>query len=420
MNKWNIKPSVFVGLFSVAMASCATSHNNGMAVSSAHELANDDMNTGSLTIDQEQELTQKNNAFALNLFRQLSGHDSKIVSPLSITYLMSMLANGADNATRQEILNVLGWGNVSIDDINHYCMTLLKNAQEKEGATVNIANYIAVNKNHALKKNYVQSMESMFQAGVENLDFSSSTTPAHINAWCSKQTQGMITDMVKQVDSQALSYLLNAVFFKGTWEKKFDSEQTKTESFRGYTRDVKRVQMMSQEGEFAYKTNDLYAAVSLPYERGEYTMIVVLPNEDKSISDVMKTMTTDQMANIRKGMESCTVDLKIPRFTTELTLPLNETISTLGAPTMFSPQNADFSKMADGQMFVSQMMQKAKIEVTESGTKAAAITMATIMMTSLDPQPVRHVIFHANRPFLYFITEADTGAILFMGQYTGE
>lgn len=418
-----IKSSVLVGLLSFVLASCATSQKNGNSVVDTHEMAIKDVDTvdaGSTAIGQDRELTQKNNTFALNLFRQISGFDSKIVSPLSITYLMSMLANGANDVTRQEILNVLGWGGVSVDDVNRYCRTLLKNMRDKDGATVNIANYIAVNKHLTLKKDYAQSMESVFHAAVENLDFSSSATPGHINAWCSKQTDGMITDMVKQVDPQALSYLLNAVFFKGKWEKKFDSEQTRTEPFRGYTRDVKRVPMMSQEGKFAYMANDMYAAVVLPYERGEYSMTVILPNEDKTISDVMKNMTPQKFANMRNGMESCMVDLKIPRFTTELTLPLNEQISSLGAPTMFDPKNADFSLMADGHMFVSQMLQKAKIEVTERGTKAAAVTMATIMMTSVNMQPARHVSFHANRPFMYFITESETGAILFMGQYTGE
>lgn len=422
MRKKKIKPFFFMGLFCFVTASCVTSQKNGnTADTQVMTMENvNTVDTGEVDIDQARDMTRKNNAFALNLFRQVSGFDSKIVSTLSVTYLLSMLTNGANDVTRQEILNVLGWGSVSVDDINRYCKTLLRNTEGKEGAAVNIANYIAVNKNLALKKNYVKSMKSVFRAAVENLDFSSSETPLHINAWCSKQTNGMIKEMVKQVDSQALSYLLNAVFFKGTWEKKFDSELTKTESFHGYTRDLKRVQMMGQEGKFSYTTNDMYSAVSLPYEHGEYSMVVVLPNEDKSISDVLKTMTAESLTNVRSGMEPCMVDLKLPRFATELTLPLNEIISSLGAPTMFDSQNADFSLMADGHMFVSQMLQKAKIEVTESGTKAAAVTMGTIMMTSVNMQPVRHVSFHANRPFMYFITESDTGAILFMGQYTGE
>ena len=111
------------------------------------------------------------------------------------------------------------------------------------------------------------------------------------------------------------------------------------------------------------------------------------------------------------------MDLKLPKFTTEVELSLNDVISTLGAPTMFS-SSADFNRLADGNLFVSKMLQKAKIEVSEEGTKAAAVTAAIMTMSALAPEP-RTVEFHADRPFVYIISESDTGAIYFIGQFTG-
>ena len=119
------------------------------------------------------------------------------------------------------------------------------------------------------------------------------------------------------------------------------------------------------------------------------------------------------------NVEECEVDLKLPKFTTEMELPLNDIISQLGAPSIFNPSKADFSRFAKGDFFVSQMLQKAKIEVTETGTKAAAVTGA-IMLTALAPREERHVVFHADRPFVYTITDRQTGTILFMGQFTGK
>ncbi len=113
------------------------------------------------------------------------------------------------------------------------------------------------------------------------------------------------------------------------------------------------------------------------------------------------------------------VNLKLPKFTTEMDLSLNQIISKLGAPSIFQPGTADFSRFANGSFYVSKMLQKAKIEVSERGTKAAAVT-AAVMLTSLGPHEMKRVEFHANRPFVYFITERNSGAILFMGQFLGE
>lgn len=118
-------------------------------------------------------------------------------------------------------------------------------------------------------------------------------------------------------------------------------------------------------------------------------------------------------------VEECKVDLKLPKFTTEMELPLNDIISQLGAPSIFNPLKADFSRFAKGDFFVSQMLQKAKIEVSEKGTEAAAVTGA-IMVSSPAPREERSVVFHADRPFVYTITDRQTGAILFMGQFTGK
>ena len=146
-------------------------------------------------------------------------------------------------------------------------------------------------------------------------------------------------------------------------------------------------------------------------------MTVLLPNEGKSIDDMMRVVNAKEIANLGRKMENCKVDLKLPKFTTEVEQPLNEVIAGLGAPTMFKP-GADFSKLADGNMFVSKMFQKAKIEVSEEGTKAAAATAAIMTMSAYEPEP-RQVEFHADRPFVYLISESDSGAIYFIGQFTG-
>lgn len=368
----------------------------------------------------DNDMVAKNNTFAWNLFKQVQGMDNKVVSPISVTYLMGMLANGADGITQQEILNTLGWKGASVADVNAFCKAMMANAEKADPATVvNIANYIAVNKNESLKAPFVSAVENNFAAGVEKLDFSSPKALATINGWCKKHTDGMIPQIIDQVEPSALSYLLNAIYFNGAWTDKFNKERTKLENFRGFTRNIQKVQMMHRNGHHDYGFNDVCAALRLPYGNGSYGMTILLPNEGKSIDDVLKEMTPQRLQAMTQQMAERKVDVKLPRFTIETELGLNDVVAKLGAPSVFNPGKANFSKLADGAFSVSKMLQKSKIEVSEEGTKAAAVTAAVVMRAmapDAEPEPVN---FHCDRPFLYFITDSHTGAILFMGQFTG-
>lgn len=368
--------------------------------------------------DAQRDIIENNNAFALNLFSQMKGFDSKVVSPMSVSYLMGMLANGADGQTRQEIMKAIGCEKVSLRDLNEFYQMLITHANHFDKATtINIADYIALNCHYQLKDGFASTMQNYYKAGVESLDFSKASTLKRINRWCSDHTDGMIPKIIEQVDADAVSYIMNAIYFNGTWTDKFDTRQTKLENFQGYTRDIKKTQMMHRDGKYQYMDNADFAAVNLPYGNGSYSMTVILPNRGKSIDEVMAGLDAKKVGELRRSMDECVVDLKLPRFTISQETSLNDIISKLGAPTMFT-SGADFSNFASGNLSISKMLQKAKIEVSEEGTKASAVTMAMVAMTALRPEP-RKVEFHANRPFIYMITEHSTGAILFMGQYTG-
>lgn len=365
-------------------------------------------------------MIQSNNAFALRLFGCIEGNGSAVVSPLSVTYLMSMLANGAGGATLSEILATLGWTGKQPDEINALCaMEMDKAGKADPQVEVSIANYIAVSKSQQLNDTFRSTVEDSYKAGVESIDFASQSAARHINDWCASHTDGMIPKIVEQLDPNAIAYLMNAIYFNGTWTSKFSKEQTRKERFRGYTRDIKQVDMMHQSGKFMYADNDMFAAVSLPYGNHCYRMVVLLPNEGKSLDDITATLDTKAFANVLDSMEQCIVDLKLPRFSIETELPLNDIVAKLGAPSMFKPGVADFSQMATGQMCISKMLQKAKIEVEEEGTRAAAVTVGVMIGASLRSHEPRRVEFHANRPFAYIITD-PCGAIVFIGRYAGD
>ena len=371
--------------------------------------------------DAQYDLVKRNNNFALNLFSEMKGVGSNVVSPMSVTYLMAMLANGAEASTREEIMDAIGAKDFDLDEMNAFYAYLIRRAKTADKqTTLNIANYIALNKEFKLKKKFASTIADSYQGAVESLDFTNPESTKRINGWCSEHTNNMIPTIIDQVEPSAVAYILNAIYFNGTWTDKFDKNNTNKEQFNGYTRDIMYVDMMHRNAKYYYTSNDVYSAVTLPYGSGAYSMTVILPNEGKFITDLTKTLNADTIASLRRNMEECLVDLKLPRFTTEMKLPLKGIVAKLGAPSMFDATRADFSSFANGNVYVSEMLQKAKIEVSEEGTKAAAVTMGMVKLTSMRPQEPRRVDFHCDRPFVYMIQDNYTGAILFMGQFTGK
>lgn len=422
-----MKTFALMGMTAMVLSACRTTRVEKAAENgNANWSVNEEVDESFLILsDAQHEMVNNNNSFAFSLYNKTMGMNSRVVSPLSVTYLMSMLANGADGETQQQILATLGWAGEgiqqpSLQDINDYSRMLIeKTARLDKAVTVEIANYVAVNKEFKLNSKFQKSVERDYKAGVESLNFTSPSTLKRINDWCNDRTHGMIPSIINEVDPDAVSYLMNAIYFNGTWKDKFSKEETKQEMFRGYTRDIQYVDMMHRHGEYFYADGDGYSAVSIPYGNGAFRMTVILPTEGSFLRDVMASMDGGKFQALQRSMEKCNVDLKIPRFTTEVDLPLNDIISALGAPLIFSPQ-ADFSQFARGDFYVSKMFQKAKIEVSEEGTKAAAVTAAIMMMSAVRPEKKRNVVFHADSPFAYIISENSTGSIYFMGQYTGK
>ena len=216
----------------------------------------------------------------------------------------------------------------------------------------------------------------------------------------------------------AVSYLLNAIYFKGTWAEKFDKDNTKDETFKGYSAD-KQVPMMHQEHEFNYTETDDCQALRLPYGNLAYRMTILLPKEGKTINDVLKNLTAESWERYQ-FMDRAYVDLKLPRFESTTDVGLNDIMSALGMPRAFDPYLAEFPNFCNVPTFIGMMKQVAKIKLNEEGTEAAAVTVIGEYASAIEPSEPQHVQFFANRPFLYVISEQSTGAIFFIGQYMGD
>ena len=377
----------------------------------------------------EQQLVTGNNDFAFNLFRlagprvpsEPAGQEPEkatILSPISITYALGMLNNGAAGETLQQINKVLGFNNA--DEVNAFCKKMLTEALQLDKQTkVQIANNIYVNKYYTLNPVFVEKANDFYDAQPETRDFADGKTRDVINQWASDHTEKMIEEVLSEdeFDPAAVSYLLNAIYFKGTWEVQFKKEETKEEAFKSTG---EKVPMMHLKQQFLYADKGDYEALKLPYGNGAYSMTILLPKDGKTTYDIAQSLTSESWKSMWKSgvpSEGTIVDVKLPRFETNTDLDLVKIMSRLGMPKAFTA-SAEFPNFCNVPTYIGQMKQVARIKVSEEGTEAAAVTVIG-MKNSVTPSEPIHVNFHADHPFIYIISEQSTGAIFFIGHYTG-
>ena len=376
-----------------------------------------------------------NNGFTLNFFQSLNGkmkNRSIVCSPLSITYVLSMVNDGATGTTEQELEQTLGFHKGGIQAVNDYCKNLIDNLPHvDEKVQLNIANAIFVNDKYQLKKQFQQDMANYYDAKAEALDFSSPSTLDRINGWCDEKTRGMIPTILERVDPRTVSYLLNAIYFKAEWASMFEKNETREEVFTTPDGET-RVPLMHQNVYMNYLCNDQYAAVSIPYGNGQWMMTVMLPEDGKTTDDVISSLaasgwSTDFLKNPLREARRYAVDLKLPRFETAFDTDdaggLIELLMGMGIRRAFDGNSAEIPNMCEnGDLYISMMKQKAKIKVNEEGSEAAAVTIAGVNFTSAggDTQEPPKATFHANRPFVYVIHEQSSGVILFVGKFMGK
>lgn len=398
-----------------------------------------------------------NNQFTLNFLKTVNEVDqsykSFIYSPLSITYVLGMVNDAATGQTQKELEETLGFHEGGIQAVNDYCKKLINGLPKvDQKVTLDIANAIFLNKDYTLKPQFVEDMQTYYDAKAEALDFLSPQTLNHINGWCNEKTNGMIPKILDKVEPYMVSYLLNAIYFKADWSSKFDEKNTKTETFTigtsvgetiplSYYTHTCELPMMHQKVLISYLKNDTYSAIILPYSSGLWNMTIMLPEEGKTTNDVIKEITQssilnnpgwcDAGGNTFQGYE---VDLKLPRFETNsdtddiksetngITDGLIGLLQRMGINLAFDPAFAEIPNMCEGQnLYIDMMRQKAKIKVNEEGSEAAVVTVAGVAKTSMGSGPEEYpkATFHANRPFVYAIREASSGVILFVGKFTG-
>ena len=364
-----------------------------------------------------QQLVKADNTFTFNLLDKIpvsQGHNV-MVSPLSISLALSMALNGADGTTKADMINTLGFSGLSVDEINQIYTELipaLKNADAD--VVMNIANSIWIRKSFPVLEPFITTNQKYYDASVESLDFNQNALNT-INGWVNDKTNAKIPRILDQISADEVMFLINAIYFNGKWQFQFEKSRTQNGPFTLSSGSSVNVPFMQIKEKFGFSVQTGYEALKMPYGRGKFSMVLLLPDVGKTPEQIMNQMTPSGWTSLKASLgTSPKVDVWLPRFKFTWESDLNAILSSLGMAVAFSEQQANFTKINNTQqLFITKVKHKTYIEVNEEGTEAAAVTSIGIGTTSVETGGAE---FHATRPFLFFITEEDTGAILFAGK----
>jgi serpin B len=375
------------------------------------------------------ELVGGNSAFAFDLYRLLkeeAGKENLFYSPHSISLALAMTYAGARGETEQQIADTLHY-TLPQDRLHPAFNWLdLELASRGEGAEgkddggfrLNVANSTWGYKDHTFLPEYLDTLALNYGAGMRLVDFVGDPEGARvaINDWVSDETEERIKDIIPPgaIDEMTRLVLANAIYFNAAWAEPFEEGQTQDGPFYLLDGGQVTVPMMHQTASFGYAEGAGYQAVELPYDGRELSMVILLPaaGEFESFEDSLDAGRVDA---ITSDLAYERVILTMPKFEVESSFSLGDALSEMGMPLAFS-MDADFSGI-DGMrdLYIGAVIHKAFVSVDEAGTEAAAATIV-IMPAMAAPDPEEPIEVTIDRPFIFFIRDIETGAVLFVGR----
>lgn len=369
--------------------------------------------------DDYQQMIRPNNELGFKLMNEIAKEDKEnlFISPTSLFIALSMIYNGADGHTKEEIAEALQMDQVEVEALNKANASLLANLKKDSDAIqLNIANSIWLNEQFHFQQKFANKNEGYFNAEIQEINIQDADAAREINDWVKQATNDKIKEMVEPpLNPDMVALLLNAIYFRGDWSHPFDEAATENAAFYLKGGETKDVPFMTLTEELLYMENDQFQAVTLPYGDGEMNMKVFLPKANVDLAQFMEDLTLDHWSAWNKSFELKKGTVTLPKFQLEYEVVLNDVLQQLGMKSAFDDQ-ANFSKMIqeDNPVWMSIVKQKSFIDVNEKGTEAAAVTGTEFETTAL---PLNEPFsMEVNRPFFIAITDEETDAILFMGK----
>uniref|UniRef100_A0A8C8E8B1 Serpin B10 n=1 Tax=Otus sunia TaxID=257818 RepID=A0A8C8E8B1_9STRI len=380
-------------------------------------------------------LSVSTSSFTLDLYKKLnetSKGQNIFFSPWSIATALAMVYLGAKGDTATQMAEVSSeisrttWENTTKlfpkSENIHSGFKELLSAINKPSSTylLKSANRLYEEKTYPLLPKFLKLLTSYYNAKPQAVNFKTAAEQARalINLWVENETERKIQDLLPagSLNSRTVLVLVNAIYFKGNWEKKFLEKNTSEMPFRLSKTKTKPVQMMFLRDAFLifHETTTKFKIIELPYVENELSMFVLLPDDISGNTNGLEELTYEKLAEWTKSanMIKAEVDLYLPKLKLEENYDLKSTLSSMGIQNAFDPVQADFTGMSvKKDLYISKVVHKAFVEINEEGTEAAA---ATAVLTLRSKVPT--MTFKADHPFLFFIRHNKSQTILFFGR----
>jgi serine protease inhibitor len=362
------------------------------------------------------------NEFALELTVQLGRQDAGqnvFLSPANVAVALAMTANGARGETLRSMLSALNLNTLDLETVNsNFAVLQALLVRDEPGATIAIANALWARAGVAFNADFLQRTQRFYDARIEALDFDQPDAPKTINEWVRRQTNDKIPAIVERIPEEIILLLMSAIYFNGKWETPFNPEFTQDRPFYLLNGTTKELPTMYRSDDFEYLKGDGFQAVRLPYAGGSVRMVIILPDADRMLAQLMDQLSIENWERWREQFSVKEGQLYLPRFTTRYDKQLNQALSAMGMTEAFDDGRADFSGMrpVPPALFISQVRHVAYVDVNEAGTEAAAVTSVEMGITSA--MPTETFLMQVDRPFFFAIEETSTGSILFTGLIT--
>lgn len=361
-------------------------------------------------------LIESENSFAFDIFRKVVENTEQaeniIISPLSISYALSMTLNGADGATRDSMLMALRVSGITPEEINNSYKKLTEALLSVDKRVImTIANSVWTKEGFPVKESFIDILETYYDAESQQFDINNPETPDIINQWIEDNTNGLIKDMIDKLQPDVVMLLINAIYFKGIWKYQFEEGDTDYKTFYKTGDENIEVPMMNQEVDLMVYRGENFTLAELPYGQGNFVMDIILPDDPDGINRIIPVITESSFNNWISQASETKADIYLPRFKYDYKKKLKDILSDMGMRIAFYP-GADFTNIADTNLNIQEVIHQAFIETNEEGTEAAAATVVIIELSSIPSGPL---VFNADHPFIYIIRETTTNSIIFMG-----
>ncbi len=358
------------------------------------------------------------NEFGFKLLKTLASREPEkniFISPVSIFYALSIINNGAAGATETSIKTALQLQEFTQDRINKSNSLLMNLLMVPDSsAELNIANSLWLNEPFELKPEFVKDCNEQYSVETFVKDFAQPSATEEINEWVRNKTHGKIDKIIDQFKKDDLLVILNAIYFNGEWTKPFETIQTEMMPFMLLGGSEKKYPRMHQYGTFEYFESSEFQLVSIPYGK-RFSMCIVLPQEREGIHLFLEGLSTAGWSRATSAVSRRYGLIGVPKYKINYAASLVDVLKSFGMSIAFDG-GADFSRMTQSSVMISDVIHKTYLDVNEEGTEAAAITLldvcATMPLRSDPPKPFEMIVDH---PFFFAIVDDETGLILFVG-----